>query len=51
MILLLLLGLALAALVFAATGGHVIFLPVLLVLPLGFFGVGVRRRDKRWRRS
>ena len=32
----LLLGLAVAALVFLISGGHVIFLPLLLVLPLGF---------------
>jgi hypothetical protein len=33
---LLLLGLAIAALVFLISGGHVIFLPLLLILPLGF---------------
>jgi hypothetical protein len=33
---LLLLGLAIAALVFLISGGHVIFLPLLLIFPLGF---------------
>jgi hypothetical protein len=40
---LLLLGLAVAALVFLITGGHVIFLPLLLVFPLGF---ALRRRSR-----
>jgi hypothetical protein len=44
MLLLLLAGLAVAAVVWAATGGHVLFLPFLLVLPLGVFGLGRRRR-------
>jgi hypothetical protein len=39
-------GLAVAALVFAASGGHVLFLPFLFVLPLFGFGFG-RRRDRR----
>ena len=39
-------GLAAAAIVFAATGGHVLLLPFLFVLPLGLFGLG-RRRDRR----
>jgi hypothetical protein len=43
---LLLIGLAVAAIIFAATGGHVLFLPFLFVLPLGLFGLG-RRRDRR----
>jgi hypothetical protein len=35
-----------AVLVYVLTGGHVIFLPLLLVLPLGLlFG---RRRRRRW---
>lgn len=38
-------GLAVAVIVFAATGGHVLLLPFLLVLPLGLFGLG-RRRDR-----
>jgi hypothetical protein len=42
---LLLLGLAVAALVYVLTGGHVIFLPILLVFPLGWF-VGTRRRRR-----
>jgi hypothetical protein len=34
----LLLGLLVAAIVFAATGGHAVFLPLFFVLPLGFLG-------------
>ena len=41
---LLLAGLVIAAVVFAATGGHLIFLPLFFVLPLGLFGLGRRRR-------
>jgi hypothetical protein len=44
LLLLLLGGLAVALIVYVATGGHVVFLPLLLVLPLGFFAVGRRRR-------
>jgi hypothetical protein len=41
----LLLGLAVAALVFVISGGHVVFLPLLLAFPLGFaFGRRSRRR-------
>jgi len=41
-------GLAIALIVFVATGGHVLFLP-LLFLPLGLFGFGHRRRNRyRW---
>jgi hypothetical protein len=40
---LLLAGLAVAALVYLVSGGHVIFLPILLVFPLGLF-FGRRRR-------
>jgi hypothetical protein len=40
----LLLGLAVAALVFLISGGHVIFLPLLLIFPLGF---AFRRRSRR----
>ena len=43
MILLLLLGLAIALIVFLATGGHVIFLPLVLIIPLGLFGIRRRR--------
>jgi hypothetical protein len=43
-LLLLLAGLAVAAILFAATGGHLLFLPFLFVLPLGLFGFGRRRR-------
>jgi hypothetical protein len=41
-LILLLLGLAVAALVYVISGGHVVFLPLILLFPLGlFFG---RRR-------
>jgi hypothetical protein len=40
-------GLAIAALVFLVTAGHVVFLP-LLFLPLGLFGFGHRRRHRRY---
>ena len=42
---LLLIGLAVAAIVYAATGGHVIFLPLLFV-PLAFFSLGRRGRRR-----
>jgi hypothetical protein len=46
MLALLAICLAVAVLVYVVTGGHVIFLPLLLVLPLGLlFG----RRRSRWR--
>jgi hypothetical protein len=42
---LLLAGIAIAALVYLVSGGHVIFLPILLVFPLGWlFG---SRRGRR----
>jgi hypothetical protein len=37
-------GLAIALIVFVATAGHVVFLPLLFV-PLGLFSVGHRRRN------
>ena len=40
-------GLVLAAVVYLASNGHVLFLPVLLFLPLGFIG-GRRRRGRSW---
>ena len=43
MIPLLLLGLVIALIVFLATGGHVIFLPLVLIIPLGLFGIRRRR--------
>ena len=46
---LLLLGLAVAAIVFVVSGGHVLLLPLFFILPLGFFGFG-RRRGRGWRR-
>jgi hypothetical protein len=42
---LLLLGLAIAALVYLISGGHVIFLPLLLVFPLGWL-FGRRSRGR-----
>jgi hypothetical protein len=44
MVLLLLLGVAVAAIVYLASGGHVIFLPLFFILPLGLVGLGRRRR-------
>jgi hypothetical protein len=43
-VLVLLAGLAIAAILFVATGGHLIFLPLFFVLPLGLFGLRRRRR-------
>ena len=40
----LLLGVALAIVLFVVTGGHLILLPLFFVLPLGFFHFGRRRR-------
>jgi hypothetical protein len=37
-------GLAIAVLVYVVSGGHVFFLPLILLLPLGFF-IGRRRRS------
>jgi hypothetical protein len=42
-----LLGLALAALIFAVSGGHVVFLPLFFLLPLGGL-FGHRRRRRRF---
>jgi hypothetical protein len=39
-------GLVIAAVVFAVSGGHVWFLPLFLVLPLG--GGLFHRRTRRW---
>jgi hypothetical protein len=49
--LLVLLGLAVAVILFVVTGGHLIFLPLFFVLPLGFgfFHLG-RQRDSRHER-
>ena len=38
-----LIGVAIAAIIFAATGGHILFLPLLLI-PLGVFSL------RRWQR-
>jgi hypothetical protein len=40
----LLAGLAIAVLVYVVSGGHVFFLPLLLLLPFGLF-IGRRRRS------
>jgi hypothetical protein len=45
-VLLLLIGLAVAVIVYVATGGHVVFLP-LVFLPFVFFWPGGRRRGRR----
>ena len=45
---LLLLGIAVAAIVFVVTGGRVVFLPLFLIIPLGFFSLS--RRGDGWRR-
>jgi hypothetical protein len=42
-----LLGLLLAAVIFIASGGHALFLPLFFVLPLGGL-FGRRRRYRRW---
>jgi hypothetical protein len=41
---LLLVGLAIAVLVYVVSGGHVLFLPLILLLPFGLF-FGRRRRS------
>ena len=41
---LLLAGIAIAVLVYVVSGGHVFFLPLILLLPFGFF-IGRRRRS------
>jgi uncharacterized membrane protein YccC len=47
----LLAGVVIALVVYLATGGHVIFLPLFFLLPLGLFALGGRRRRTRgWRR-
>jgi hypothetical protein len=38
--------LAIAVIVFVVTAGHVVFLPLLFLLPIGLFSVGHRRRRK-----
>jgi uncharacterized membrane protein YccC len=43
----LMIGLAIALLVFVVTAGHVVFLPFLFI-PLGLFGFGHRRRHRRY---
>jgi hypothetical protein len=46
MLIILLAGVAIAAIVYLASGGHVIFLPLFFVLPLGLFGLRRRRRER-----
>jgi hypothetical protein len=41
---LLVLGLVIAGAIFLLTSGHVLFLPLLFVFPLGLFGARRRRR-------
>ena len=41
-----LLGLLVAVVIFALSGGHVVFLPLLFLLPLG--GGLFHRRTRRW---
>ncbi len=41
-------GLVLAVIVFAVSGGHLVFLPLFFVLPLGGL-LGRRRRVRGWR--
>jgi uncharacterized membrane protein YccC len=43
----LLIGLAVAVILFVVSGGHLIFLPLFFVLPLGLFGFGRRRQRDR----
>lgn len=43
---LLLLGLLVAVVIYAVSGGHVLFLPLLLLLPLGGGLFGRRRRAR-----
>jgi hypothetical protein len=43
---LLILGLAIAAAIYLISGGHVLFLPLLFVFPLGLFAH--HRRRRRW---
>ena len=45
---LLLISLLIAAVIYLATAGHVLFLPLLLFIPLGFAGRR-RRGTSRWR--
>jgi hypothetical protein len=40
----LLAGLAVAVLVYVVSGGHIFFLPLILLFPIGFF-IGRRRRS------
>jgi len=44
---LLFIGLAVAVVVFLASNGHVVFLPLLLFLPLGLLGHRSRRKNRR----
>ena len=42
-----LIGLLIAVVVFLASGGHLLFLPLFFILPLGGL-FGARRRTRRW---
>jgi hypothetical protein len=48
-VILLLLGLAVAAIVCLVSGGHLLFLPLFFILPLGFVGFGRRSHGGRRR--
>jgi len=39
-------GIAIALIVFVLTGGHIVFLPLLLI-PLGLFSFGERQNQRR----
>ena len=39
-------GLLIAVIIFIASGGHILFLPLLFLLPLG--GLFGHRRSRRW---
>ena len=43
---LLLFGLIIAGVIYVISGGHILFLPLLFLLPLGLFS-GRRRRERR----
>ena len=46
----LLLGVAVALVLFLVTGGHLILLPLFFVLPVGFFHLGRRNGGRSGRR-
>jgi hypothetical protein len=44
----LVIGLMIAAAVYLLSAGHILFLPLLFVLPLGLFGGRRRYRSRSW---